>query len=173
MRVYTPLGPVIKLVCTLVGEDRTQSERRLTVNQAAEVLGISSEAVRARVRRDQLRSEKVGSTIYVYLPTEFVHDQTDSDSDQTQSEHDQTEDQAALLLLVEVLRQELGEAHRSNSELRRLLAASLERIPPQLEPGEAPSEPRESPVTALEDRGDGEVPPEHEKRSWWQRWFGG
>jgi hypothetical protein len=43
------------------------TRRRATAREAAEVLGISVEAVRKRIERDQLAHERVDSRIYVYL----------------------------------------------------------------------------------------------------------
>jgi hypothetical protein len=48
-----------------------------------------------------------------------------------------------------------------------LLAAALERIPAIEAPPDTPSDSRESPVTAPEGRGDGEVDPEQEKPVSW------
>src|SRR4051812_12532269 len=150
--------------------DRTQADRKLTVAQAADILDISSEAVRARVRRNQLGSKKIGGTLYVYLPDEVVHDQTESDTDHTPHEHKRTEEQT---LLVEVLRQQLEEANRANSELRRLLAAALERVPAIEAPEEPPDE-RDPPETAtvapsgstgpVGEQGDTGQP----RASWWR-----
>ena len=50
-----------------VGEDRTPPVRRTTVAEAAEVLGISAEAVRGRIRRGTLPVEREGGTVYVLL----------------------------------------------------------------------------------------------------------
>jgi hypothetical protein len=72
----------------------------------------------------------------------------------------------------QMLREQLAEAHAANRENRRIIAALTQRIPEL----EAPSEPREAPVTASEDRGG--LPSEQEKRSelrwprpWWRRLF--
>ena len=48
-----------------------------------------------------------------------------------------------------MLREQLAEAHAANRENRRIIAALTQRIPEL----EAPSEPREAPVTASGDRG--------------------
>ena len=78
---------------------------------------------------------------------------------------------SALESRIESLERQLEAERGSSAELRRLLAAALERIPPQLE---APSEPRESPETATE--GEAEPRPaggqEGTQRPWWSRWFG-
>jgi hypothetical protein len=78
--------------------------------------------------------------VYVFVPaSETVH-KTDQDTDQPQSTSD------ALISemrgRIASLERQLDSERQANSEHRRLLAAALERIPPQLE---APSEARESP----------------------------
>ena len=73
---------------------------------------------------------------------------------------------------VELLEHELERAHERDRETRRLLAAALERIPPQLE---APETPPESSVTSDSGPNTPGPPPETptETRPWWRRVFGG
>jgi hypothetical protein len=61
----------------LVGDDRTATEqgpgrRRVTVAEASEILGITAEAVRTRIKRGKLDCVKEPSdstgTVYVLLP---------------------------------------------------------------------------------------------------------
>src|SRR5215217_5092047 len=102
-------------------------QTRATPQRAAELLGISVEAVRQRIRRGTLRSEKdEDGSVWIDLDPSVQHTDTDQTSDQT------------LLLQrldseVQYLRQQLEQSHERESEMRRLLAAALERIPPQLE----------------------------------------
>jgi hypothetical protein len=82
---------------------------------------------------------------------------------------------------VEVLREELGEAHAANRENRRIIAALTSRIPPM----EAPASPEspQAPETATEQPGrvEPQAPLEGaqaepsgatERRKWWRRMFG-
>jgi excisionase family DNA binding protein len=133
----------------------------LTVAEAAERLGVSKEAVRKRIHRGTLDSDKdPDGTVRVYVPPSTTPSSTGRDE------------------LVDELRDRLHyvegqlEAERqSHSEARRLLAAALERIPPQLE---APTERPGSPETATEEvephPGGGQ---EGAQRPWWRRVFGG
>jgi DNA-binding Lrp family transcriptional regulator len=144
--------------------------RRVTTREAAEALGISVEAVRKRIERDQLEHERVDNRVYVYL-----------DEDQTESGPDVEGEGAGALVeslqdQVSYLREQLAEERRANDENRRLLLAALERIP-QLE---APQEARESPEgpgpadDATASPGEAQaasVGPE--RQSWWRRVFGG
>jgi excisionase family DNA binding protein len=152
-----------------VGESRTDrpgsNQRRVTVAEAAVLLGISEGAVRMRVKRGTLPSTREGGRLYVLLnidPTtepERPHDGT----------HDRTSE------LIDTLREQLEAERQAHAEARRLLAAALERIPAI----EAPSEDRESPETLEEEPGRAEPRPttvgsrESVQRPWWRRWFGG
>jgi excisionase family DNA binding protein len=142
---------------------------RLTVSQAATRLGITESAVRGRINRGTLEAERVGGTVYVLLSAEQSADSQQITGDYPGEYNALT---SALEARIESLERQLEEARERDRENRRLLAAALERIPPQLE---APSESRESPETATE----GEVEPprpgsqEGAQRPWWSRWFGG
>src|SRR5215217_4486888 len=54
-----------------VGEGRTDrpgaTNQRVTVPEAAELLGITAEAVRMRIKRGTLRSERQGGRVFVLL----------------------------------------------------------------------------------------------------------
>ncbi len=159
---------------TRVGEDEYRTsdlsphERRYTVPEAATVLGISPEAVRSRISRGTLDIVREEGRVYVLLPDQPVTDRT----------HDLSPVVEALQDEVRYLREELArrdEAYREESRRKdHLLAAALERIPPQLEP---PREERESPTEPAEPSGRAETPQETgrgpDQRSWWRRWFGG
>ena len=118
-------------------ERRSQQRdaRRVTVGEAAALLGISKEAVRMRIRRGTLRSEKTDERVYVWLDE-------DINADQDNVQHG---DLPAYRELIEQLR---GEVEAWREEARRkdhIIAGLIERLPPQLE---APQEPSESPETA-------------------------
>jgi uncharacterized protein with von Willebrand factor type A (vWA) domain len=67
-----------------VGEDQSQTgRRRLTVAEASEVLGITVEAVRGRIKRRTLEHERDSGTVYVLLEADQSHDQPRPDDDQT------------------------------------------------------------------------------------------
>jgi hypothetical protein len=93
-----------------VGEDRTATKhgpdrRRVTVAEASEILGITAEAVRTRIKRGKLESLKdppaPGGTVYVLLQA----DQTRPDIDPTVKGQDRTTDQTEL---VETLREQVA-----------------------------------------------------------------
>jgi hypothetical protein len=89
-----------------VGEDQPQTgRRRVTVAEASEILGITAEAVRTRIKRGKLDSVKDPpdrtGTVYVLLKA----DQTRPNTDPTLQAQDQTSDQTAL---VDTLREQVA-----------------------------------------------------------------
>ena len=127
-----------------VGEDRSQTSRqRVTVAQAAEILGVSVEAVRGRIKRGTLEHERHSGTVYVLLPADQMPTGRQPGDDQT-TDRPRSDGDALISEMrdrIESLEHQLEQERQANSEHRRLLAAALERIPPQLE---APQETRES-----------------------------
>ena len=154
----------------LVVQPDVNQSLRLTVTEAAERLGISVEAVRGRIKRGTLRGEKgPDGTVFVFVDT----NQSRPDASQsTDHPTDKSELVADLRERVEDLKEQLERANERDRENRRLLAAALERIPPQLE---APSEPRESPEMATEEEAEQQPRGVQEgaQRPWWRRVFGG
>jgi excisionase family DNA binding protein len=116
------------------------TSRRLTVQEAAEVLGTSVDAVRMRVRRGSLESEKD--------PDGRVHVWVNGDSTETKPRLDG--EPSALISAkdetISTLREQLQAERQAHAEARRLLAAALERIPAI----EAPQEPPEDAETVEE-----------------------
>jgi hypothetical protein len=139
--------------------------RRYTVSEAARVLGITEAAVRARINRDKLPSEKIDNTVYVRL-----------DADATPVNlSDQTALVDALRDQVGMLKQQLNTEQAASAELRRIIAALTQRIP-ELEAPRSP-EPPQAPAEATEQPGRVESQPSvegtQEQRSWWRRLLGG
>jgi hypothetical protein len=152
-----------------VGEDRTPPKRRTTVAQAAEILGISAEAVRGRIRRGTLPVEREGGTVHVLLD-ERMHNRTTADQPRTTG--DQPGDRTDLLIAE--LQDRVRSLEDANRENRRIIAALTSRIPAI----EAPAETPEASETAEKQQGRGEPHPatvgaqEGVQRPWWRRVFG-
>jgi hypothetical protein len=106
-----------------VGEDRTPPVRRTTVAEAAEVLGISAEAVRGRIRRDTLPVERERGTVYVLLEIPVDH-RTTADQPRTTDRPDDRTD-----LLISELQNRVRSLEEANRENRRIIAALTQRIP--------------------------------------------
>jgi hypothetical protein len=149
------------------------TRQRLTVQEAAEVLSTSVDAVRMRLRRGSLDSEKdPDGRVYVWV-----------DGDSSETKLRLNGESSALISAkdetIRVLTEQLQAERQAHAEARRLLAAALERIPPQLEAPQE-EEPPGAPETAAEGR-EGAEPRSGtagsqegaEPRSWWRRMFGG
>ena len=164
-----------------MGEDQSQTSRkRVTVAEAAEILGITVEAVRGRIKRGTLEHERDSGTVYVLLDRRSY----DQSADRPRPGSDQTADRlqsdsSALISAkdetIAALRDQLEAERQAHAEARRLLMAALERIPPQIE---APSDERESPQPARKEPEGAEPHPatvesqESVQRPWWRRVFG-
>jgi hypothetical protein len=162
--------------------DPTSSHRRVTVPEAAKILAISPEAVRARIQRGTLVKDKASDgTVYVQLNADATrsnaeqrydesHTSTRSNGDETTVEGDLND---VLREQVAFLRDQLAQEREANRENRRLLAAALERIPEL----EAPPHAREASETASEGQeGSGTAREQQEpaqRHSWLYRFFFG
>jgi hypothetical protein len=158
-----------------VGEDRTDqpgpTNQRVTVPEAAELLGITAEAVRMRIKRGTLHSERQAGRAFVLLgqgqPTEQPTDRPD-------------EPNALISQMqgrIDSLEHQLEEAAERERENRRIIAALTSRIP-AIEA--RPQEASEAHETAEEQQGRGRRPrsaaegaQEGARRGWWRRMFGG
>jgi hypothetical protein len=163
------------------------ARHRLTVDQAAANLGISTDAVRKRARRGSLESEKDSDgTVYVWLddgPPRPDSGPPPQDSDTPDgAPGGPTPTQAHLdfaLAQMQYLQGVLDTRDRELAEMRRLLAGALERIPAVEPPQDTPPDAPASPKAASEDTGKGatrEEPQEgasgrSDTPSWWRRIF--
>jgi hypothetical protein len=123
------------------GERR--SERRVHLSEAAALLGVSKDAVRMRVKRGTLRSEKGGDG-RVYVWVNVVPD-GDPNTVHPESQVD------AWRELIDELRDRVRSLEESNRENRRIIAALTQRIPEIEAPD--PSEPPGGPTDAREQPG--------------------
>jgi hypothetical protein len=175
------------------GERR--SERRVHLSEAATLLGVSKDAVRMRVKRGTLRSEKgADGRVYVWVNVN-PHAGPDDVHPGSQAE--------AWRELIDELRDRVRSLEESNRENRRIIAALTQRIPEieaprepsgATEPPGAPSEATEQPgrvepqpavqstqaqessEMAMPEAGGGPLPRDQQatsERPWWQRMFGG
>jgi hypothetical protein len=127
--------------------DRAGDEMvRLTVAEAALKLGISEAGVRKRVQRNQIPHERDddGSLRVWVSPGEARHAESRDAPEESRGAPSQPESRALISEMrgrIASLEHQLEQERQANSEHRRLLAAALERIPPQLEaPQESPED---------------------------------
>jgi hypothetical protein len=156
--------PAVFVVATVSNVE--DESRRYTVAETARLLGITEAAVRARINRDKLTSEKIDNTVYVRLDPDTTPVNPD----------DQTALVEALRDQVSMLKQQLNTEQAASAELRRIIAALTQRIPEleapkNQEPPEAPTEATEQPGRA-EPRSSAGEGQESEQRPWWRRIFG-
>lgn len=162
--------------------DRRTTDRsaaRKTVAEAAEVLGISAEAVRGRVRRGTLPVEREGGAVYVLLEETAADRPTD---DQSRTTDDQPVDRSelveALREQIADLRGQLAEANAANRENRRIIAGLTQRIPELEAAGSsersgASETVEEGPEEEPSPRPGAPGPQEAAQRPWWRRVFRG
>jgi len=157
------------------------SPLRATVEEAAKILGTSENAVRKRIERGTLPSEKVDGVRYVLLfDSDMPQHATDTAGDSvtdmpTDMPHDLALMQAHLDSMQEQVSYLKAVVQTRDEELRRkdhIIAALTERIPELEPPREASREARESPRTTSEEPSATSPPPDEEHPSWWKRFFG-
>src|SRR5215212_151700 len=150
---------------------------RVTVEEAAKILDVTVDAVRKRIERGTLRSEKVGKTRYVLVDDVMTQHDTDRTRQDPGQDADRTihnSDIAALLASmqdqIDTLKQELEDRKEEARRKDAILMTMAQRIPEI----EAPPETQESPQTAAEDAGKaaGGRDKQPERRSWWRAFFG-
>jgi hypothetical protein len=158
-----------------VGEDATQDTglTRVSVGDAADRLGTTVDAIRKRVQRDTIAYDKDESgRVWITLDADRTRQGTGQDT----TGHRQDSESGVLISemrdRIASLEHQLEQERQANSEHRRLLAAALERIPPQIEPPESPESeaspgPSDTPTEAPAE------PQEGVQRPWWRRMFGG
>ena len=122
------------------------ADTRLTLRQAAAALGVSESAIRKRVERGTLRSDK-GSDgkRYVYLDT-GADNVSDTGAD-TSTIHERGALISELRAHNDTLREQLESERQAHAEARRIIAGLVERLPAI----EAPQEASEASETVNEE----------------------
>ncbi len=150
----------------------------MDVNSAAEELGVSTDAVRKRIYRGSIRSDRQDGTVRVWL-----------DNGGTEAGH-QVQGEASALVEVlreqaEYLREQLDQERAARTEERRrhdtiiaqltqanaALASRVPELEASREHPEALETVREEP-DAAESRPGAPEPPEAGRRPWWRRMLG-
>jgi hypothetical protein len=142
------------------------TKHRLDYKEAAKALGISIDAVRMRVRRGTLRSERDGSRVFVIL-----------NADEIPTGHDQGGDPSEL---VAVLREQLAEEREARRRADTIILqlsqanATLASRVPALQA--AADERRDVPASREETTGaysgTGSREDSEKPASWWKRIIG-
>ena len=100
------------------------AQTRVTVAEAAQLLGLSAEAVRSRVQRGTLKSTKVGNTVYVLLddPAQ-TRPNTDEDTARTGAQAHPNVDQTEFIASLEAI----PAAERANMTLKQAMLRVLHK----------------------------------------------
>jgi hypothetical protein len=159
--------------------DGMSEPSRVTVDEAATLLGTTANALRKRIERGTIRSEKVDGVRYVLLsdrdmPQHAGDTSGDMPPDSAAPSHDTAAGMSAFVDSLEdqvdYLRRQLEVWQEEARRKDHIIAALTERIPEL----EASTEPRESRESAHWRSPDG-IGKEEEKRktrrSWWARVF--
>jgi predicted ArsR family transcriptional regulator len=155
----------------------TRDTQRVTIAEAAKILGVKEPAIRKRIQRGTLEHDKgEDGRTYVYLDAGL-------DAGIPEPQTDQRDRIEELKDQIGYLRDQLAEEREARRRADTIIAqltqanATLAARIPELE---APTEPRESPESAGEPSDTTEPRSATEgqqeptlRRSWWRRMFGG
>lgn len=161
----------------VVSRDYLNLMDRVSVAEAARLLGVSQDAVYKRIKRGTIPWEKGGDDkTYVWIEEQEAS--VDSPKSSTDRRYDSSTDQSTDPLLDELkdrIRFLKAELYDRKDEARRkdsIIMALTQRVPEL----EAPSEPRKAPERTSEEIARGTATPEGreflERRSWWRAFFG-
>jgi hypothetical protein len=136
--------------------------RRVPLREAAQVLGISKEAVRKRIQRGTLPSD-VGEDGRRYVCLDAVGDAWPPGGDRGDRRDPREE-------LIATLRDQLEAEREAHAEARRIIAGLVERLPPAIEAPETAARTSDTaePRSATEEQQEQSSRPQ-EERSWWRR----
>ncbi len=137
----------------------------MTLRDAAQVLGISKEAVRKRVKRGTLPSD-VGEDGRRYVYLDAGGDAGAPRGGAVPGPYDPRDE------LIATLKEQLEAERNAHAETRRITYTLLQRIP-ELAP---PRDERDARETVSEDDGGTETPADdtgEPRLSWWRRFFFG
>ena len=142
---------------------------RVMVPEAAKLMNISEGAVRQRIHRGTLRSDKDDDgRVYVYL----TPDDTQNNGVKTSAYYG---DDGGLLDelrdRIRFLEEELADRKEENRRKDTILMTLSQRIPELETSSESSPEPSESPLKDSDTESRGVVPPTPQNRSWWRRIF--
>lgn len=153
------------------------TRRRLDIKEAAAALGTSVDAVRKRIQRGTLESERQDGKVYVWLGGDRM---IESETLTSAKDETITELRARVASLEHQLQLRAEEIQR-----RDVIISQFAQLIPELPPTEREEEPPE-PHDSADSSPEGEEAqtkqessrsssqhPQEQKRSWWRRMFGG
>ncbi len=183
--------------CPAMGEGHTKvnedvrGKGRVTITEAATLLGVHPNTVRGRVKAGVYDAEKVATEhglTWMIDPDSLVNEPLPRDSQVTPSQEVNPNAVTPMEMVQDLLRPFVEDLGRVREELgaERVRREQAERRVEELERElEARAGPRDEPETVAETSGRTDAPEEPteaqeaawepegtERRSWWRRWFG-
>jgi hypothetical protein len=159
---------------------RKLSGNRASVYEAADILGVTVDAIRKRIQRGTIPHQRdEDGRVWVLLDTaSSLQDATTSrvsgDAEYAYPTEIRDELVVSLKDQVEYLRRVIGARDLELQRKDSIIAALTQRIPELEPPQEASPEPQGSPADVTEEPSDThEAPSKMERRSWWRRFFFG
>jgi hypothetical protein len=167
----------------MLGGDQSSTRRRYTVNEAAEILGLTVEAIRGRIKRDKIEHERTEEgNVYVLLPPLDTPGQSTSQQPVNDMSVDQSELVKSLQEQINYLRQLLDQEREARTEERRrhdtvlaqLSQANAEqaRTIRAIEPAPETPESSETPAEGEDTTAPSDDTGEPRRPSFWRRFFG-
>jgi predicted ArsR family transcriptional regulator len=148
---------------------------RLTVAQAADQLGISEGAVRSRIKRGTLQTERDSGTVYVVLAGALGADRPTDVPPADHTDQSEREDQRLISSYearIESLERQLQAEREAHGESRRIIAGLVQRIPELEAPPQSAQEAQDVAESASEGESGEEDSEAHtepqERRPWWR-----
>jgi hypothetical protein len=154
--------------------------RRVTVEEAAQLLDIKEESVRKRVSRGKLRADKdEDGRLLVYVDSPGTV--RDEYADQPVTERDEllASKDRIISILEDQLEAEREARRRADTIIAQLtqanatLAARVPELEAAQEPSEHAEEPAEPAARVVGPTSTDKAEPERSERPWWRRVFGG
>ena len=153
--------------------------RWVDVGEASRELGISSDAVRKRIARGSLRSERQDGSVLVWLDESWTEAGREAQVDGGPLVEDLREQVHYLRSILNEEREARRRADMIIAQLTQANAALAAKVPEL----ESPQEPRESPERVAEmpmglepsearEEAQDAAQPQGTPRSWWRRVFG-
>ena len=151
------------------------SRTRVSVQEAAEHLGTTVDAIRKRVQRETIAHEKdADGRVWILLDTDRTRHATARGTAGQRQDGESGPLISEMRGRIEDLREQLEAERQAHAEARRIIAGLVERIPAI----EAPTETPEASETVEEEPERTEPRPatgdaqEGVQRPWWRRMFG-
>jgi len=143
---------------------RVSVVQRLSVAEAAQVLGISQQAVHGRIKRETIEHEKgEDGKIYVYVEDNGVESGVGN--------HVVNDYITSLKSEIESLKHDREVWQEEARRKDTIIMALTNRIPELEASPESPPDAPESPPKDSDTQSRGVIPPDQDRPSWWRRIF--